>query len=98
MQRRNLIALLGSGIAMWPLGTNAQPLGIPVVGYLSSRSRERDAPFLAAFLKGLKETGFAEGQNVAIEYRWADGDNERLREYADEERLPQRSESDRFEC
>src|SRR5258707_1366911 len=51
---------------------------LPVVGYLSSRSRERDAPFLAAFLQGLKEHGFVEGQNVAIEYRWADGDNERL--------------------
>lgn len=81
MNRRELIGLAGVAAApltFWPLLARAQGRGLPVVGYLSSRSRERDAPFVAAFRQGLKEAGFVEGQNVAIEYRWADDDNDRL--------------------
>ena len=51
---------------------------MPVMGYLNSRSRDTDTPFLAAFHRGLNETGYVEGQNVAIEYRWADGQYDRL--------------------
>jgi putative ABC transport system substrate-binding protein len=61
-----------------PLAARAQGRGVPVIGYLSSRARERDAPFVAAFRQGLREIGFVEGQNVAIEYRWAHDNNERL--------------------
>lgn len=77
MQRRNLIALLGS-IVMWPLRTDAQSMGIPVVGYLSNLSADVRVALIEAFREGLKEAGFTDGQNVRIDYRFADNQNDKL--------------------
>ena len=78
MKRREFIALLGGGAVAWPLAARAQQPAPPVIGFLSPRA-PGDAPeLIAAFRQGLKDTGFAEGQNVAIEYRFAENHNERL--------------------
>jgi putative tryptophan/tyrosine transport system substrate-binding protein len=81
MRRRQFIAALGSAAA-WPLAARAQQRPVPVVGYLGSTSLQIGRPQTAAFLKGLAETGFVEGRNVTIEYRWADDDYGRLPDLA----------------
>jgi ABC-type uncharacterized transport system substrate-binding protein len=76
--RREFIRLIGGTAAGWPLAGRAEPRVVPVVGFLASRSPEDSVDVVAAFRKGLDESGFIEGQNVAIEYRWAQGRYEQL--------------------
>jgi ABC-type uncharacterized transport system substrate-binding protein len=80
MRRREFISLLSSGMLAWPLSARAQ--SVPVIGFLNIASRAPFATFLAAFHNGLNARGYAEGKNVAIEYRWAEGDQNRLQQYA----------------
>jgi putative tryptophan/tyrosine transport system substrate-binding protein len=78
MRRREFIRLFSSTVVGWPLAARAQQSGLPVIGYLDSRASSDAPQLLAAFRQGVKETGFVEGQNVAIEYRFAENHNEQL--------------------
>src|SRR5262245_1022247 len=79
MKRRQIIALLGSAAVLtWPIAANAQQPGMPVIGYLGAESPAVFASRVTAFRQGLDETGFVEGRNVAIEFRWAEGQHNKL--------------------
>jgi putative ABC transport system substrate-binding protein len=78
MRRRDFITFLGGGLAAWPLIARAPAQTAPLIGFLGGAARDRWAPLLAAFHQGLAETGYVEGRNVAIEYRWANGHYDQL--------------------
>jgi putative ABC transport system substrate-binding protein len=78
MRRREFIMLFGGAAATWPLAARAQQTAVPVVGFIRSTSAANSADFVAALRQGLKEVGFIEGQNIAVEYRWAEDRDDRI--------------------
>jgi len=82
MRRRDFITLLGGAAVAWPHGARAQQPKMPVVGFLNGGSPDGYAPYVTGFLHGLNETGYVEGKNVAVDYRWARGQYDRLQEMA----------------
>jgi putative tryptophan/tyrosine transport system substrate-binding protein len=84
MRRREFITLIGGAVVAWPLRARAQQGKMPVIGILASVSPAPYAPFIAAIKEGLRQTGYVEGRNVAIEYRWAEGQYDRLPQLASE--------------
>jgi putative tryptophan/tyrosine transport system substrate-binding protein len=84
VKRRDFITLLGGAVAAWPLALRAQQRPVPLVGFLNGGKAEGFTPMVEAFLQGLKAAGYVEGENVAIEYRWANGRYDRLAALADD--------------
>jgi len=78
MRRRDFFGVLGGSVVTWPFAASAQPAAMPIIGFLSSATAEGFAPFVDAAKKGLSEAGYSEGRNLAIEYRWAKGQYDRL--------------------
>jgi ABC-type uncharacterized transport system substrate-binding protein len=78
MRRREFIKVIAASAAAWPIAARAQRTPIPVVGFINAASAQKYTRQLAAFLKGLGESGYVDGRNVAVEYRWAEGQNDRL--------------------
>src|SRR5947207_193437 len=78
VRRRDFVIFLGGAVGGWPSTVRAQQKAVPVIGYLNGGSRGLSAPFVTAFHEGLGEAGYVEGQNLAIEYRWAEGSYDRL--------------------
>lgn len=84
MKRRGFIRLFGSTAVAWPLAARAQQITIPVIGFLSSRAPKDSQDSYAAFLRGLRQSGYSEGRNISIEYRWAENRFDRLPKLATE--------------
>jgi putative ABC transport system substrate-binding protein len=82
MRRREFISLLGGAAVSWPVGARAQQGAMPVIGFMSGRSPADSAYLVDAFRQGLRETGYLEGETISVEYRWADGDYDRLPGFA----------------
>src|SRR4051794_13409936 len=82
MNRRDLLAVLGGAAVTWPCFAKAEQKAMPVIGWVSPNSSTGMRPGIAAFRQGLSETGFVEGTNVAVEYRWTEGDYNRLPTFA----------------
>jgi hypothetical protein len=78
IKRREFVVLLGGAAAAWPLAARAQQAAMPVIGYFSARSPDTEAPLREPFLRALEKLGFAAGRNIAIEYRFAEGQEARL--------------------
>ena len=82
MRRREFLAVIGGAAVLWPLAVRAQQGATPVIGFLSGQSPDAFARYADAFRQGLKATGYVDGENIAIEYRWAQGQNDRLPDMA----------------
>ena len=78
MKRRNFLEVLGGAAVAWPLAARAQQPAMPVVGFLRTTVAAGSEPLVGALRQGLNEAGFVEGQNVAVEYRWADDQDDRI--------------------
>jgi len=84
MRRREFITIFGGAAAVWPVGARAQQKGVPLIGFLTTQSPDSFSHLVAGFQQGLREAGFLEGQNIQIEYRWAEGRYDRLPELAND--------------